>query len=266
MTWIVAKQFTPGYVALFSDIQITWSKGKVRKDCLKKVYPLSNNVIAGFSGSVDIGFHLLSDFNKYMAKIDNSGTNLIPRKIAIGWYRRARKIFNKSPKEHRKLGCSIIMAGVSPTSKVENTNIPRTDIIIFKHKNDFKPIFIPFLRTASIGSGNNVQEYLKFMNEMNDINNIATLIQCDGVMGGGGQQLGYMASNMMQQNPTPGISPYVHYTLVSEHGWQQFPIEYITHVGDDKKIEHKMPKVAESYSEYQKLQKSITLELGAGCA
>jgi hypothetical protein len=34
MTWIVAKQFL-GYVAFFSDVQVSWNKGKLRKDCLK---------------------------------------------------------------------------------------------------------------------------------------------------------------------------------------------------------------------------------------
>jgi hypothetical protein len=265
MTWIVAKQFLPGYVALFSDVQITWRSGEIRKDCLKKVYPLANNIVAGFSGSVDVGFLLLNDLNKYMANIDNTGKTIYPRKISERWHRRARKIFKKLPDEHKKLGCSIIMAGVSPTETNGNTDLPRSDIIVFRSNNDFKPKYIPFLKTASIGSGNNVDAYIEFMNGTNEMDNIMELSKADATLGGAGEHLAFMASIMLQDNQNAGISKHIHCTLVSKFGWQQFPLNFATYDKEDNKIETTMPKVAESYREFQQLQKSV-LARGAAYA
>lgn len=263
MTWIVAKQFLPGYVAIFSDIQITWKNGEIRKDCLLKVYPVASNILAGFSGSVDVGFRLLGDLSTYIEGINNSGKTLIPRKIAQRWHRRARKIFKRQSDEFKHLGCSIIMAGVSSVETSGNTDLPRSDIIVFRHTSDFKPIYIPFTKTASIGSGNNIKAYKDFMDSTNEMENFVNLSKADSVVGGAGEHLAFLASIVLQKNPVPGVSPHVHCSLVSKIGWKQFPLDFSSYDQNDNKTETVMPEVAQSYREFQEIQKAV---LGVGAA
>lgn len=85
MTWIVAKSFTTGYVGIFSDVQVSWKGRKERRDCLRKVYPVADNIVASFSGSVDVGFLLLSDLGNFIEAKKNSGDSVIPRVVAIKW-------------------------------------------------------------------------------------------------------------------------------------------------------------------------------------
>lgn len=267
LTWIVAKQIVTGYVSVFSDIQVSWNNGEVRKDCLKKVYPMSRNIVAGFSGSVDMGFLLLSDLNNFIYHHDVAGEPLLPRKISEKWYRRARKIFSGELNKSPGMGCSILMAGVSPLEEAPgNTDLPRSDIVIFNSGNNFLPQYVPFIKTASIGSGNNVEAFVDFLDGSNDMANYASLLGSDRRPGGAGEQLAFYASIMLQNNETPGISKHVHCTLVSRTGFQQFPLDYKTFDEDDNAIEIRMPVVAENYDEYLNIQNKVYSELGMGCA
>ncbi|HFD33443.1 MAG TPA: hypothetical protein ENJ28_12145 [Gammaproteobacteria bacterium] len=266
MTWIVAKKIFPEYVAVLSDVQVTWRDGKVQKDCLKKVYPISDNVIAGFSGSVDTGFLLLTDLNAYMVGVKKNREPLIPRKIALQWYRRARKIFKNLPNTQRKMGCSILLAGISPTELSGNTDIPRTDIIVFKHNNNFKPRFISSFDTVSIGSGNNVKAYKEFLDGTNDLENYANILRAESTFGGAGEQLAFLLSIMLQKNKVAGVSQHIHCSLVSRFGWKQFPLNFNTYDKNDIKTRIIMPKVAESYTDYKIFEKTVNSIKGAGHA
>ncbi|MCK5611523.1 hypothetical protein KAR91_57160 [Candidatus Pacearchaeota archaeon] len=188
MTWIVAKSFMSGYVAVLSDVQVTWNGGKVRKDCLKKVYPVAPNMVAGFSGSVDIGFLLLSDLSNFIHSKTKHDQLAMPRHIAHEWYRRAKRIFAEQSKPQQKLGCSIILAGTSPNERLGDAPFERTDIIVFRNKKGFLPVVNPQMKTASIGSGSLFKAYIDFMDGADDLKNMCSLMGAESKRGGAGEQ------------------------------------------------------------------------------
>ena len=59
MTWVIgASPYAGGYGVMLSDIQVTLANGTTL-DILQKAYPVGNYIVAGFAGSVRIGFELL---------------------------------------------------------------------------------------------------------------------------------------------------------------------------------------------------------------
>jgi ATP-dependent protease HslVU (ClpYQ) peptidase subunit len=60
MTWIVggAGQWHP---CIAGDVRVTWKypRKEVSADCLQKIYPVAPNILAGFAGSVCLGFDVL---------------------------------------------------------------------------------------------------------------------------------------------------------------------------------------------------------------
>ena len=264
MTWVVAKQIYSGYIVLFSDIQVTWKRGgrTLRKDCLKKVYPISGNIAAGFSGSVEIGFHVLSDLCFYVRSLQKKGEKVIPRKVAHNWHRRARRVFDGFSQEHQRNGCSIIMGGISPGNSV----VPRTDIVVFNSKNRFTPKYVEYLQAASIGSGNSVESYVEFLEATNDVSNMDSLFSGEPVPGIGGSHMALIASIIMQEKQAAGVSKHVHCTLVGNGGLKQFPVNYFSLDRNDNKKEIVMPKVAETYYEFRNMEKRAYGGVGQGCA
>jgi hypothetical protein len=265
MTWIVAKSFLSGYVALLSDVQVTWKNGRLRKDCLKKVYPVAPNMVAGFSGSVDIGFLLLNDLANYIAHITDKDKFSMPRDVAHQWHRRARKIYSELPKHQQKLGCSIILAGSSPNERLGDSPFNRTDIIVFRNKNGFEPRIHPQMKTASIGSGSLFKAYVDFMDGADDLKNMVGFMNADSKLGGAGENFALLASIILQSNPKAGVSPHIHCTLVGTNAIYQRPLDFNSYV-DDVKIEHKMPKVCETYNEFKDFQGKLLSGSGAGVA
>lgn len=266
MTWIVGKQFIPGYVVLFSDIQVTWQHGNINRDCLKKVYPIADNLVAGFSGSVDIGFALLEDLQSYVTQKAKTRRELAPRAIANNWYRRASRVYKSQKQEHQNLGCSIIMGSVSKSESKDRTELPRTDIVLFKSQNRFEPQHVPFLKSASIGSGNNVDAYCRFLEDSDKMDSFASLSSGDFEIGRAGETFAYLASIMIQKNRVPRVSQHLHCTLVSRFGWKQFPCDFNTYGISDQEIETKMPNVIESYEEFRKFKHWEAPGLGAATA
>ncbi len=55
MTWVVATPTLLGYALVVSDIRVSWGTSYYF-DCLQKIHLVSPSMIAGFAGSVEIGF------------------------------------------------------------------------------------------------------------------------------------------------------------------------------------------------------------------
>jgi hypothetical protein len=58
MTWILGSAPSFGYGALISDVRVSWSNG-AKLDRLQKIYPIGAGLMAGFAGSVAVGFWMI---------------------------------------------------------------------------------------------------------------------------------------------------------------------------------------------------------------
>jgi len=160
MTWVIGGIAPFGYGVGISDIRISWGKNDF-KDCLQKVYPVGNFIIAGFSGSVDLAFLIIEDLKHFLIS-DNPNEAWIPEWVAIKWRRRARRIFKTAPAEQQKLGSSVLMIGIHPNQNEGESPWPKGTACSFKAPN-FEAMFTKRGEFISIGSGSTVKDYVSML-------------------------------------------------------------------------------------------------------
>jgi hypothetical protein len=104
-------------------------------------------MLAGFAGSVELGFTLIEDMRQAWILPDK--TYWFPRAATYWWRRRARRIFSHCSSSIRRLGCSILVVGPDP--HVETLH-PRTRCIRMSAPH-FDPEYLAPIVWHSIGNG-----------------------------------------------------------------------------------------------------------------
>lgn len=104
---------------LVSDICVSWrlaNGGYKRRDCLQKIYPMGPDIIAGFSGSVKIGFALLQSLRDFL-RLPESKPDFgwKPDWVAHNWPEEAQRVFDGFPSGVQRQRASVIFIGAHPT-------------------------------------------------------------------------------------------------------------------------------------------------------
>jgi hypothetical protein len=241
-----------------ADIQVSWGEGGPYHDCLRKVYEVAPFIAAGFSGSVRLGFRLLEDLARFLSPMPEPGESWIPRWVALKWYRRARRIFEQAPIIQRDLGSSIILMGVRPTDDSGCITGGHPDVIVLSSKRKYEPEFVDLDQVRSIGSGNNVELYMKELEALR-LNSLTTMQAEVGQPGGMGRAWAGSLGRFLLQNPAKGISQYVHSILVWRNRVQIGPLNLTKFSADGTKTEYKMPQVANGWAEFVRIAKRAGL-------
>jgi hypothetical protein len=115
VTWILGSGLPWGYGALIGDVRVTWPATGQHLDVLQKIYPVGPWMIAGFAGSVELGFALVEDLRFFLS---GAGPDYMfpPERALWDWRRRGRRIFGHASSSHRSHGCQILVAAVTPFS------------------------------------------------------------------------------------------------------------------------------------------------------
>jgi hypothetical protein len=264
MTWVVAASTIFGYGALYSDVQVTFRDGSTR-DLVQKAYPISNFIVAGFSGSVKIGFMLiksLKDELKIPAQ-DYSRLAWDPIFISKHWSVIAKSVFDAAPKEEKAITTSILMVGISPT---ENSGLGAKVIFTRFTSPHFHPnIMTRPIKLCSIGSGAAVKEYKHSIKPLFRLSS-GILKSEIGQLGGWASQLGFSISHTLNKYPRNGISRHIHILIVSRGSIRVETNNENIYPPDGTKIEIRMPSVAQDYAEFLSLAQSEGHEAtGAAC-
>jgi hypothetical protein len=256
VTWIIGAASLFGYGAVISDVEVTLRTGE-RRRALQKAFHLGNSLVGGFAGSVLIGFRLLENLRANLElPVEQRATHAWdPRFVANEWSPIARRIFDNASQSERKLGSQFLLVGVSPSEDRGVANAPIVYLIRFVSP-EFKPGFIRRTQVmCSIGSGTAVRPYIQELRPQLDIHSSLNMMEMAG-QGGWAHALSYSMSRMIRAYPTAGISPNLH-TLVVGHGIRSVANndEKIIYA-DGSKLEMKMPLVAKTYAEFEKLIRS----------
>jgi hypothetical protein len=256
MTWVIGGATIFGYGFALSDICVSFD-GDKEIDCLQKVYPLSKFIVAGFSGSVELGFTLLEDLRRCLMIPQNvNNTAWIPRWVTLNWRRRARRIFTHAPEELKKLGCSILLVGVSPIENIGDTPFPKCTVSVLKEP-DFDPKFSTPNEILSIGSGAEVEEYKEILGEFSRCYN--PLMQLEV-----GHPRAYATAIIMEITRTlqgesvRGISKYLHVCIVQRGEILIGNNDFATYT-EEGQTSFKMPKVATNWREFVEICKNRNL-------
>lgn len=253
MTWVVGATTMFGYGVVVSDICVTVTRGlkKERIDVLRKSYPVGRFIVAGFSGSVRIGFSLLADLQaslKMTEKEERENECWQPAFVAENWAPRAREIFARAPEAAKRQSASILMVGIHPRENAMAGGVPVVSIL---RAPDFTPVTEEgFGKVMGIGSGAK-QEAMEILRKT--VANVDMLQAEVNNPGGFGR---YIASGMttdLFHAAPPGVSRHLHVTLVGINSLSFGPnnITYYPHNGPPEEL--RMPEVAESYAEMYRM-------------
>lgn len=262
MTWVIGMPFMFGYGLLISDIRVSWPNG-VEHDCLQKVYPLCRFVVGAFAGSVFAGFAMIENMRKGLrgAPADHA---VIPRWLAQRFPRSARRIWKKLVDEYpaiEKQGCHLLMTGASPT---EDVGIPgMAKCWVWRMRDpDFEPEYADMNRAIAIGSGVRVQHYQEALDEFKDDDATFPLVRMEMAgQGGFGNAMLHVVSKVVEDHPVSGVSKHLHLCLVRRGAISIQPNDRTEYPGGGRKIEIRMPPVADSYDKF--VQASAALGLSA---
>lgn len=256
-----------GYSFAMADIQATveYDNGKKEYfDVVKKLFPVGRFVVAGFSGSIETGYLLINDLKKW-AVLSQSNTAWIPDCLVMKWHRRARYIFSKLPKRKTKYGISLLLVSVYPQSDNGVPGEAKTYGCIMESPT-FKPKMIMVGKLGSIGSGNNIEEYISAIKNINkDIYNPLMQFEVKNP-GGYGRALGISLSLDVKNNPSLGISSHF---FMAEVRRGKILLGNNDHIAFDKNGSEKkivMPKVANSWDEFVKIMKGKGVDLSQAVA
>jgi hypothetical protein len=256
MTWVIGASSILGYGVMLSDVRVTFSNGRTA-DLLRKAFPVGPYIVAGFAGSVYIGYRLLSSLSAFLT-IPNQEPNVAwqPEWVADNWYPEARSIFASSPETERRLGSQLLLVGVSPNQDMGAPTIQRVYIVRLSG-----PHFVPgYMRkgftVAHIGSGARVREYKRAFRSHFRIT-ASSLRAETGLRNGWAMMLGSTADIITGEHPVQGVSPHMHILVCRLGNIDEGTNNRRTYMPDGSgPILFEMPRVAESYEEFLHLCKS----------
>jgi hypothetical protein len=255
MTWVVGASSLFGYGVMVSDVRVSWSDN-TEADLLRKAYRVGPYLIAGFAGSVNVGFQLIDSLQKFLLPPDNSVAAWKPDWVAEHWHPEAATIFSKAMPEEQALHSQLLIVGVSPDEHLGAGGFPRVYLIKMEAP-DFRPIFLPKgLTVCHIGSGSDVAIYEQTIATFFDIAS-PTLQAATAGPAAWAQMLGNSVGRLVSDNPIDGISPHVHIQVCSLGSFHAGDNNVTRVHHDGRHVEFRMPQVASTYDEFAVLCKKI---------
>src|SRR5262245_39838206 len=126
MTWVIGASSIFGYGAMLSDVRVTFKDGR-QLDLVQKSFPVGPYIVAGFAGSVKIGFQMLRSLTKFLIVPPDAPKPGArdPEWVAEHWKAIAAHTFSTADARERALGCQILLVGVSHKVEPEILANPR---------------------------------------------------------------------------------------------------------------------------------------------
>ena len=250
MTWVFGTPLAFFGMALcVADIQVTLRDGR-HVDCLQKLYPMHQNVLAGFAGDVQIGFALLEALARELPAYPSDEPPAIAvSELIEGFPERARDVFSSAPAVDRSQGSELLIAGATHAPNAIYEGKP---VVARLRGPKFVPEPIDRGEWGSIGSGSAVAAYREKLEGYTSDAAREVFAMEGGWVGGFATVIFVgLTSELRDVPPVAGISQHFHACLVTASGFEgrstdrtDFPA-----TGPPRKVE--MPKVATSLAEFQ---------------
>ncbi len=208
MTWVVGGSSLFGYGVMVSDVRVSWDDG-TEADLLRKAYRVGPYLLAGFAGSVSIGFQLIGNLQSFLLPPDGSQSMWRPEWVAEHWHPEAAKIFAQAPTIEQAGHSQLLIVGVSPDEQLDASEFPRVYLIKMEAP-DYRPTYLPTgLSVCHIGSGSVVGTYENAVAKFFKISSPTLQAATAGAVAWA-QMLGNTIGRLVQDDPREGISPHVH--------------------------------------------------------
>lgn len=258
MTWCVGMSFFLGYGLIISDIRVTWAGTGQEADCLQKVYPVGPFIAASFAGSVFAGLVMVENLQRALRGLERDHA-WVPRYVAQQWRRKARFIYRRLLQACPGVdgqGCDLLLAGPSPDQDVGIPGLARCWVWRMRAP-DFEPEFAEHNVPISIGSGAEVEHYKKALANLGKENSFGGMLQSEvGNPGGFGRMFFLTLTRKVEDYPITGISRHLHLCVVKRGEITIEPNDQDILLHDGGRLEVRMPPVARSWAEFQRLSEA----------
>jgi hypothetical protein len=265
MTWVIGASSIFGAGVLISDVCVTFAHGE-RRDILQKAYPLGPDIAGGFSGSVLIGFRLLTNLSHSLNTPPvPEGMCWDPITVAKQWSPHARSIFQRAPYADRKLGASLLLVGVSPHHESATLGGSRAYIIRMKSP-DFDPgVRAGPLAVVHIGSGSRIVELKRVVRRT--VRWESSMIQAEvGGLGAWSSALSRSLGHVLERRPSPGVSAHLNFVHCQNGQFLEGNNDYVTRDDEGRIQEFTMPSLAKGYAQFQAMSEAAALDGQAALA
>jgi hypothetical protein len=250
MTWVFGSPTWLGSSICVADIQVT--VGTDTFDCLRKLYGLDQNVMAGFAGNVHTGFAMLARLQRLIDDEKNSPSAPADIQAIVDRFPdAARGLFEGLDDHGRRGGSAVLVAGAEPARDRLYGSRPRA--ARFKSP-DFAAQEIPHREWASIGSGAEIAAYQAELEKLTGDEADGLLTMEAGRPGGHAHTMAMFVVMSVGDMPgVRGISKHFHVGLVFADGWHltRSDRDFFPAPGPPQQI--RMPPVAESWAELERI-------------
>jgi len=248
MTWVIGAISLFGYGVVVSDVQVSWKGSDRELPILQKAHFVGHTIVAGFAGSVRIGFRLIESLSAGMTR---AGPNEAwhPWWVAKHWPAEARRIFESSESLEKHLGSDILLVGISPTE--QRQHVPKVYLIRMSSPSFQPTFFTKPLSMCSIGSGTGATHYMAELATALDLH--SPIILLEQAPGGWGAGIARAMDRAISQQPMKGVSEHLQIHIARRDG--------VTHGNNDQRTIdsagnetlRKMPPLAASWSAFENL-------------
>jgi len=257
MTWVIGASTMFGYGIVLSDICVTFRNGE-RRDILQKAYPVGNYIVAGFAGSIELGFMLLQNLREFLKlpeEVKDSAWH--PAWVTEKWSPIAKEIYDHAPKELQHDGSQVLMVGASPSEDIGIPGLSQSYVSVLRSPKFSPEIICGGNKIRSIGSGSGVDVYAKALEDFQK-DSYHPLMKLEvGSPGGWGNAIKAVLTKVLEKNPEPGISRHIQTFLIRRGEILQGNNDHTIYPPNQEPIEIKMPRVARGYPEFKKMVQDI---------
>jgi hypothetical protein len=249
MTWVFGSPTILGSGLCVADIQVTTGDGEVF-DCLRKLYPMERNLIAGFAGDVRAGFEMLTALYYVIHNGAGAGEPVDVERAFERFPKAAARAFSELPQENCEGGSEVLLVGAIHAANALYESRPMAARFV---SPNFSREEIRAGDWGSIGSGTNIDAYRQELEGLTseDARNLMQLeINAPGMYA---QAMSFAVVEAVgKMPPVRGISRHFHTGVVFAHG-SQVATSDRTWYGDQGTHEIRMPEVADSWESVQAL-------------
>jgi hypothetical protein len=201
--------------------------------------------VAGFAGSVLIGFKLLESLREYLVLPPEAiGQNNAwkPQWVGDNWGAMAKGLFDASPVREKRLGSQILLVGVSPDEDIGAPEFRRVYIIRLSNPGFQSGFMRKAFTVCHIGSGGGVDRYKRAIRQHFRLDASSLRAELGGP-GGWAQMLGHTVDLIAGEHPVDGVSPHVHIVVCRLGGFLEGNNDRRSYPSDGSSpIEFRMPR------------------------
>jgi hypothetical protein len=250
MTWVFGSPTILGSGLCVADVQVTTGDGELF-DCLRKLYLMDRNLIAGFAGDVAAGFGMLTALHHLMRKQKRPGDDVADvRRIFQDFPTVAGRAFSALPPLNREAGSQVLIVGANHAPDALYGSRPVAARFLAP---DFSCDEIGPGEWGSIGSGAEIEDYCQEL-EVLTSDEGRKLMQLEANSPGGyAKVMSFSVVQAIRRMPSvPGISRHFHTGVVFANG-SEIGTSDATWYDGAGAHDVRMPEVADSFASMQAL-------------